>query len=232
MKTGVKLGCLLGGLAFLGAGAAQAQTTPQVASAPAEIMATDTAPVGKAAGTILIRLRAIEVMPLVSSSSTSIGGSVAVGNAATGELDGSYFFTDNIAAELIAATTQHTVSVHNSAIGSATLAQIWVLPPTLTVQYHFNPKSAFSPYVGAGLNVSFFYSGTSRSSLVNRFTMSNSVGPALQAGVDWNFSGHWFANVDVKQIFMSSNASINSGAVKAKVALNPTVIGVGIGYRF
>jgi outer membrane protein len=224
MASRSSLGCLLGGLALLSTAAfqhAQAQTP-----APGE-------PVGKLAGTIMVRGRLIDVMPLVTSSSISgIGGKVAVGNALAPEVDLSYFFTDNIALELIAATTQHTVSAHNTALGSLTVGQTWVLPPTLTLQYHFNPRGAISPYVGAGLNVSFFYGGSAGKAPINRLVLETSVGPALQAGVDWNFSGHWFANLDVKQIFMSSTAHINSGAIKAKVAIDPLVIGTGIGYRF
>ena len=215
-------GCI-GTLALLGAGAASAQTPPPPQDAP----------VGKAANTFMVRARLIEVMPTVASSSiTPIGGSVAVTNALMPEVDFSYFFTDNIAAELIASSTQHTVSAHNTAIGSLTVGQIWVLPPTLTVQYHFNPKGAFSPYLGAGVNVSFFYDGSPSGPPINRLTASNSVGPALQAGVDWNFSGHWFANADVKWIYMPTTASLNSGTIKAKVDINPVVLGVGVGYRF
>lgn len=216
-------------------GAASAQT-PAVAPPPASASAdadTLNAPVGKQAGTIMVRARLIDVMPLVSSSSISvIGGQVAVGNALAPEVDLSYFFTDNIAMELIAATTRHTVSAHNTAIGSTTVGQTWVLPPTLTAHNHFNPRGAISPYVGVGLNVTFFYDGTPSHAPINRLTLTTGVGPALQAGVDWNFSGHWFANFDVKQIFLNTTAHINGGAIKAKVALNPTVVGAGIGYRF
>ena len=105
------------------------------------------------------------------------------------------------------------------------------LPPTLLLQYHFFPKERFSPYVGVGLNVSFFY-GTSAAAGINQVAMKNGVGAAIQAGFDYNFSGNWFANFDVKQIFVSTTASINGGAIHAKTALNPTVIGAGIGYRF
>ena len=60
------------------------------------------------------------------------------------------------------------------------------------------------------------------------------MGPALQAGIDYNFTGHWFANFDVKQIFLNADAHVDAlgTTVKAKVALDPLVIGAGIGYRF
>jgi outer membrane protein len=195
----------------------------------------DLPPVGKEAGTFMIRARAIGVIPQNSSSSISgIGGTVSTSNSAAPELDFSYFLTDNIAFELIAATTKHDLYANGSALtpGSYHVGSTWVLPPTLLVQYHFMPHERFSPYVGAGLNVSFFYSTEAAGNAVQQLAMTNNVGAAIQAGFDYNITGHWFANFDVKQIFVNTQASINGGAIKAKTALNPTVIGAGIGYRF
>jgi len=190
-------------------------------------------PVGKQANTVMVRLRAIGVIPLDSSSSISvIGGQVNATAQAAPEIDFSYFLTDNIAFELIAATTRHNVSASNTAIGHVDVGSVWVLPPTLTVQYHFFPNERFSPYLGAGINASFFYSSHAAGGVVQQVAFSNNVGAAIQAGVDYNVGGHWFANFDVKQIFLNTTASINGGVIKAKTALNPLVIGAGIGYRF
>ena len=56
----------------------------------------------------------------------------------------------------------------------------------------------------------------------------------MQAGIDYNFTGHWFANFDVKQIFLNADAHVDAlgTTVKARTALDPLVIGAGIGYRF
>jgi outer membrane protein len=221
MKRTLFATCLLGAMAL--AGAASAQT------------ADDDTPVGKQAGTLMVRLRAIGVIPEDSSSSVSpIGGHVDVSSQAAPEVDFSYFFTDNIAAELIAATTRHDIQATGTALGNVSVGTAWVLPPTVTLQYHFFPRERFSPYIGAGLNVSFFYDTSPSKPIVQSFSLDNSVGAALQVGFDYNFSGHWFANVDVKQIFVSTTAHINTllGPVTARTALNPLVIGAGIGYRF
>ncbi len=204
-----------------------------MAVAPMAFAQSADAPVGKAAGSFMVRGRIIGVMPLNSSSSISvIGGKVETSNTPAPEVDFSYFLTDNVALELIAATTKHDMYAVNSALGGRTkVGSTWVLPPTLLLQYHFMPKERFSPYVGVGLNVSFFY-GTSAAAGINQVAMKNNVGAAIQAGFDYNFSGRWFANFDVKQIFVNTTASINGGAIQAKTALNPLVIGAGIGYRF
>lgn len=191
--------------------------------------------VGKQAGTLMIRLRAIGVIPQDASSDVSlIGGKVSTTSQAAPEIDFSWFFTDNIAVELIAATTRHELSATGTALGKVDVGSTWVLPPTLTLQYHFFPKSPISPYVGAGLNASLFYGTKAAGPTVTGLSVNDSWGPAIQAGVDWNFAGHWFANFDVKQIFLNTAAHVSAGAVhiKAKDALDPLVIGLGIGYRF
>ncbi len=211
---------LLGGFAFSGAVSAQSLS--------------DDPPVGKQAGTVMIRLRAIGVVPEDNSSSTTIGGHVNATAQAAPEVDFSYFFTDNIAAELIAATTRHDLQARGTSVGTVDVGSAWVLPPTLTLQYHFMPHERFSPYVGVGMNVSFFYGNSAAGPTVKSFSLDNNVGAALQAGFDYNVSGHWFANFDVKQIFVNTTAHLNTalGPVTAKTSLDPLVVGAGVGYRF
>ena len=227
MKKSLLAACLMGALSVCGAAMA-ADTVTANTAAPA-----DDAPVGKEAGHFMVRVRAIGVIPLTSSSSISvIGGNVSASAQAAPEIDFSYFVTDNIAFELIAATTQHSITANNTAIGNVNVGKVWVLPPTLTVQYHFMPKERFSPYLGAGINATFFYGASAAGPTVTSLGFSNNVGAAVQAGFDYNVQGNWFANFDVKQIFLNTTASLNSGAIKASTALNPLVIGAGVGYRF
>lgn len=203
------------------------------AAAPASAQADADAPVGKAANTFMIRGRIIGVIPLNAGSNISvIGGNVTTSNAVAPEVDFSYFLTDSLALELIAASTKHNIYASNSALGgNVKVGSTWVLPPTLLLQYHFQPKEKFSPYIGAGINATWFYA-TQGAGIVTSLAMKPNVGVAVQAGFDYNFSGHWFANFDVKQIFLSASASINGGAIKASTSLNPLVVGAGIGYRF
>jgi outer membrane protein len=146
--------------------------------------------VPKTAGTVMVRIRAIGVIPEnLSSSVSAIGGHVDVGS-------------------------------------------VYVLPPTVTLQYHFMPQSRFSPYVGAGMTVAFFYDSHPSLPTVKSVGFSNSVGPAIQAGFDYSVGVACFVNFDVKQIFLNTTARINGGAIVAKTSLDPTIVGAGIGYRF
>ena len=182
----------------------------------------------KAAGDILIRGRAILVTP-DESASLSAGGDTNVSNDTVPELDFSYFLTDNLALELIAATTRHKV---NWSPAGVNLGKVSLLPPTLTLQYHFMPKERFSPYVGAGLNYTFFYNEDAPGGAVTSIDYKNSLGYALQVGADYALSGPWSVNVDVKKIFLNTDVSVNGGAITGDVDLDPWVFGVGLGYRF
>lgn len=181
---------------------------------------------GKSAGDIMVRARLIGVIPDESATVTVLGGDVDVSNEWVPEIDFSYFVTDNIALELIAATTRHDVT-HSSGLS---LGKVSLLPPTLTLQYHFMPKERFSPYVGAGVNYTIFYN--EKPGAVASIDYDNSFGWALQAGLDYALNDNWYANVDVKKIFLSTDVSINGGFVTADVDLDPWIVGFGVGYKF
>ncbi|MEH6404106.1 MAG: OmpW family protein [Sneathiella sp.] len=189
----------------------------------------------KEQGDFLVRMRGIAVMPNTDGSTDAIGGSADIDDAYVPEVDFSYFFTDNIAAELILATTKHTVGVSGTALGrDVDLGDVWLLPPTLTVQYHFQPKSAFSPYIGAGLNYTFFYNEDSGNDpAVTSVSYDNNIGYALQAGFDYEFSDRWVLNFDVKKLFLKTDVKVNGGAINANdVDVDPWIVGIGFGYRF
>ena len=172
-----------------------------------------------------LRLRAIDVMPQESSNGT-IAGHANVGNRLVPEIDISYFLNDNWSTELILATSKHSVGW----TGGLNLGDAWVLPPTLAAQYHFTPEKQFSPYLGAGLNYTFFYNVDPGSFASVHY--KNGVGYALQAGADYKLDAHWMLNLDVKKLFLNTDVSVNGGAVRADVDLDPWIVGLGVGYRF
>ena len=177
----------------------------------------------------IIRLRGIDVDPDVSSTVTGLpaGTKIKVDNAFTPELDFTYFFTDHVAAELILATSKHDVKT-NTGID---LGDAWVLPPTLTLQFHMNPEGQFRPYVGAGVGY-IFYHNVKKSAAINSIKYDDGISFALQAGFDIGLDEHWALNFDVKKLFHDTDVKINGGAIKADVDLDPWVFGAGIAYRF
>jgi outer membrane protein len=188
---------------------------------------------GKSAGDFLIRLRGIGVIPRDNADIEPIGGDTDLENTAVPEIDISYFITDNIALELIAATTNHDVTAKNTDLGDVDLGDVWLLPPTLLAQYHFLPKGIVSPYVGAGVNYTVFYGvDEPNNGIIYDVDYKNRFGWALQVGVDVRVADNWYLNADVKRLFLDTDVELNDGAVRADVDVDPWIFGVGVGYKF
>jgi outer membrane protein len=186
----------------------------------------------------MVRVRGIGVLPggsnkVYAGGALVAGAKVDLSNAVVPELDISYFFTKNIAAELILATSPHTAKGKGAIAGLGTLGKTWVLPPTLTIQYHFTDFGAFKPYIGVGVNYTLFY-GEEHGTL-NRFKVLSAAGVAAQVGFDYMIDRHWGLNVDVKKLYLRPTAKgqLAGGVpVKTKIELDPWIIGAGVTYKF
>lgn len=176
-----------------------------------------------AQGDWLARARVINISPDASSSALNLDAS----NETTLELDFTYFVTRNIGLELILATKKHTITSNGAGIGDVSL-----LPPTLTVQYHFAPDSpSFRPYVGAGVNYTRFYD----INLLNGAATvdKSSWGGAIQLGADFPVNKTFFINVDVKKIWIDTDVKLTAtGATAANFKINPVIFGLGVGMKF
>jgi outer membrane protein len=169
----------------------------------------------------MMRVRALDIVPDVKTSPTVAG--LDVSNEWTPEVDFTYFVTPNIGMELILATQRHEVSLNGTSLG-----KLNHLPPTLTVQYHFNPAPTIKPYIGAGLNYTTFYNVDLAPGLT---VDKHSFGGALQAGVDIAISQNGYINLDVKKIWIGTEVR-NGGAKLTDLGINPVVWGIGYGFRF
>ena len=183
-------------------------------------------------GDWLVRLRAINVVPNEEATITPIGGDVDIDTSVVPELDITYFVQDNWALELILGVTPHDVMAVDTAAGDIDLGDVTLLPPTLTLQYHFNPVGQYRPYVGAGVNYTHFFNEDLPSgSALSTIDYDASFGLAAQAGIDIALQDEWFLNLDVKYIDIDTDVVID-GAVNADVQIDPVVFGVGFGRRF
>jgi outer membrane protein len=175
-----------------------------------------------------MRLRIIAAVPPSSSYDLS-GSDVKVSTSVVPELDFSYFFTKNIAAELILGTTHHNVKL-DSKTASTKLGKVWALPPTLSLQYHFN-GAKFNPYLGVGINYTIFYGVKDDAA---ELSYKNKAGFSTQAGFDYQISKKFFLNVDIKKLFLKTDVTVKGtpSTVLSDVKIDPFIFGVGIGTRF
>ena len=150
------------------------------------------------------------------------------------EFDITYFFDENWSVELILATAKHDVEAVGTAAGDLDLGSVWLLPPTLTGQYHFTGGN-FVPYLGAGVNLTLFY-GVDEGPVADDVEYDTSLGFALQGGLDYMLNDKWFLNVDVKRLFLSTDVTVDAtsalgATVGADVDINPWIIGFGVGVK-
>ena len=186
----------------------------------------------KSAGKWLIGLKVLNLDPDVESA-TSIGGEVTVDDDTVPELDIRYFITDNIAIEAILGTTEHNVAAVGTALGNVNLGTVKVLPPTFTLQYHFNSESRFLPYIGAGINYTFFYDDNPGDAV--GISYKDDFGFALNIGFDYVINENNYFNIDIKKYTLSTDTVIDAGAAgiaTASVDLDPLAISIGYGWRF
>ncbi|HEY9222379.1 MAG TPA: OmpW family outer membrane protein [Lutibacter sp.] len=173
------------------------------------------------------RLRVITIVPDVNDDLN--GANVDVSTTVVPELDFTYFFDENWAAELILATAKHDVDTD---LGSGIdLGHVWILPPTLSLQYHFNGVTV-KPYLGAGINYTFFY-GIDEGDVVD-MDYDDAVGFSMQAGLDYDLGSNWFLNLDIKKLLLTTDVKVDTGdgIIPVEVDLNPWIFGVGVGLKF
>lgn len=172
-------------------------------------------------GPWLVRARAVH---LDSANKDSTGLNLSVNDKWMPEVDITYFFNKNIAAELILTVPQrHTLSAGGTAIGS-----LKHLPPSLLVQYHFTDAPGFKPYVGAGVNYTRFSSIRLPAGVdVDR----NSFGGALQLGVDIPVAKDVYLNFDVKKVYIKTDVSAAGNKI-GTFKVDPVLFGIGLGWRF
>lgn len=184
-------------------------------------------------GASMLRLRGVLIASDESGSITpaSLGGKTDFDDAYAPELDFTYFFTTHLAMEVMATGSSHDVFATGTTSGNLSLGQVSTFMPTLMLQYHFMPIGEWKPYVGAGLNYTFFYNEKPGTGAIN-VDYKNDFGYVLQAGTDWALTEKWGMNFDVKKMFMGTKINVNTGAITAKADIDPWIIGVGVSYRY
>lgn len=137
----------------------------------------------------------------------------------------SYFLKPNWAVDLLLGLPfKHELDVNDQSIGSTKH-----LPPTLSLQYHFNPTGKVRPYAGVGINYTVVFDEELDGP--GNLQLKDSVGLAAQLGVDFPLKDKWTVGADVRYIDIDSRASVN-GVNIGTVNIDPLVFGINIGRKF
>jgi outer membrane protein len=183
----------------------------------------------------MVRVRAVDL--LFQNGQSGGNGSVQslnikAQNQWIPEFDVTYFFTKNIAAELVLTYPQQVNITSGS--GNTNVGKITALPPSLLAQYHFTDLGAFKPYVGLGVNYTIFGNRQNFPVLGNSVTVNqSSLGVVGQIGMDYMFDKNWGMNLDLKYATMSTEVKTVAGGTNlGTLTLNPWMPAVGVTYKF
>ncbi|WP_223786829.1 OmpW/AlkL family protein [Marinicella meishanensis] len=201
-------------------------------------------------GDWLLHLRVINVGPNDDSSVIRVDGTgvagtgVRVDEGQSLDISLGYMFTDKWAVELLAdLSSKHDVSAYGlSSLGvpdGTDVVEVNTLPPTLFLQYQFNPTGDIRPYAGVGLNFTTFLNDELTPAAkevlgASNLSLDNSVGLAAQFGIDWALQNNWSFNIDVKYANIETEATFDTaiGRASVDVDINPIVFGIGFGKTF
>lgn len=188
------------------------------------------------AGDLLVRGR---VVYLDTANKDSIdAANIEVSKKTIPEVDFTYFFSPNLAAELVLTYPQkHDISATIPSLSITSMTKIGSvkhLPPTLSVQYHFTDFGAIKPYVGAGLNYTRFSSVDlpQTTALGSLKIDKNSFGLSLQVGADYVIDSKWSVNLDIKKVQIRTDLKSGAAGNLGTIKIDPLLVGVGVGYKF
>jgi outer membrane protein len=190
-------------------------------------LATPAAQAQTQEGNFVVRVRALH---LDSANKDSTGLNLSINNKTFPELDLAYFFTPNLAAELVLTYPQK----HTLYSGATKIGTLKHLPPTLLLQYHVTGLGALRPYAGLGLNATNFSDVQFEPGVVTALhpnVKRMSYGAAVQAGADYALGGGWLLNFDIKKVQLKT--TVYSGSATAGTfKVDPLLVSVGVGLRF
>lgn len=136
-----------------------------------------------------------------------------------------YFLRDNLGIELLAATPfKHNVTLNNAVAAG----NVRHLPPTVSLNYHFPTAGKLKPFVGLGINYTTFFEETSALGVLS---LDDSVGVAVQLGVDYQVSDKGAVRFNARWIDIESDVTLN-GAPIGTADIDPLILGVSYVHRF
>ena len=186
------------------------------------------------AGTWSVAAGAHYVDPKSDNGTLNNGLSVDVDGDVRPTISGEYFIANNVGVELLAAIPfHHDITLTDNA-GNEVDAKTQHLPPTLSLQYHFDGYDMpmnIKPFVGVGVNYTTFFKERVYLGNGNDLELDDSVGVAGHIGVDIPFADTEAFRIDARYIDIKTDASLN-GADLGEVDISPWVYGVAFVKQF
>lgn len=185
-------------------------------------------------GKWLVRLGVSQINPDSENLSVLDSAYVVVDSDISPTATVEYMITPHLGTELLVAWPfTHGIDLKPFSGGAdQRVGHVDVMPPTLSLNWHFNPTGVVRPYIGAGINYTMFSSEETQGALSGLdLELEDAWGFAGQAGVDIG-ERNWFFNLNVRYIDMNVTTKVDALQIDDDLTLDPMVYGVHVGYRF
>ena len=134
-----------------------------------------------------------------------------------------------LAADLVLATTPHTVTVRRSTGGEVALGRVSIPSPQRRFRYHVLSAWRFSPYAGAAIGAPVFDQGNTPDPVHDGPVSGDTPG----AGVDVKISESWNVAIDARKVFLDRGTTgPGRGVGGGEEDSAPWVLAVGFGFLF
>lgn len=153
-----------------------------------------------------------------------------IGNSLRPTVTAEYFVWDNVGIEILAAWPfEH--SINSDQLGGK-IGTTQQLPPTVSVQYHFQNTSPVTPFLGVGLNYTTFFNEETQGALEGtNLSLTDSWGVAFHAGLDYDLNERGSLRADVRWIDINSDVKVNGEKI-GKAEIDPWVFGAAYVLKF
>ncbi|WP_289048001.1 OmpW family outer membrane protein [uncultured Psychrobacter sp.] len=184
------------------------------------------------AGTWSIAAGAHYVDPKSDNGTLADGAfSVEVDDDIRPTISGEYFIANNVGIELLAAIPFHHDITLTGADGKPVDGKTQHLPPTLSLQYHFdgyNMPMNLKPFVGVGVNYTTFFE---EKVALGDLELDDSVGVAGHIGLDIPFAPTEAFRIDARYMDIKTDAKLDGNDI-GEVDISPWVYGIAFVKQF
>lgn len=194
------------------------------------LAAVATPAAAQSAGDWTFGIGAHQVAPKSDNGSVANGTlDLEVGDSVRPTITGEYFLRDGLGIEVLASLPfQHDIAID----GVGKVGSTRQLPPTVSLQYHFNPQGTVSPFVGAGINYTTFFSEDTSGILEGaELELEDSWGLAAHAGVDFAVGQRGAVRLDVRWIDIDSDVIVDGEDI-GTAEIDPLAYGAAYIFKF
>jgi len=213
-------------------------------------------------GDFIIRSGYSTIVPNEKSEALSLEGigdignllgtttSLTTDNSSQPTMTITYMLSDNWGVEtMIAPPPEHNVYAEGlEPLGISKLGTYKHLPATFSLQYYIPTGTRFQPYLGLGVNYTYFFDEETVDSLASNLyasdtelSIDSAFGWVAQVGMDYRINKNWLISASAMYIDLETDAELKitdtallggDATLKTSAELNPMVYFLTVGYRF